>query len=105
MSFSWEELPDINEVRETLKSQAQVRARLKAAKLELEIYQAKMVQRKQRDSSVKIIGVDEETEKRLRQLLNDVLALESQLDELDADAKFMDYRKEAAKIMSYKGRA
>lgn len=102
--FSWAELPGIDDVYSSLKKQAQIKARLRVAKLELEIYQAKMTQAKPRTTSVKLVGVDEQSEVRLYELLLSVANLESELDELDAEVKFNEYRREAAKIISYKQR-
>ncbi len=102
--MSWEDLPDITDVRTALKQQADIRAQLKIAKLELEQYQAWLVQRKPRDASVKLVGIDEQSRIRLDELLNKVVMLEGKLDDIDADVKFNDYRREAAKIMSYRGR-
>jgi hypothetical protein len=103
-SFSWDSLPDINEVRDALRKQAQLRAELKVARLELEQYQAWLSQRKPRDSSVKLVGIDEQTRLKLDTLLQHVAKLEGDLDHVDADVKFNDYRREACKIMSYGGR-
>lgn len=101
---SWEDLPDIMDVREALKKQAGVRAQLKVAELELEQFQAFLVQRKPRDSSVKLVGIDEQTRIKLDDLLRRVVALKGELDDIDAEVKFNDFRREAAKIVSFRGR-
>ncbi len=100
----WSELPDITDVRSALKAQAKLRAQLKVAELELEQFQAFLVQRKPRDSSVKLVGVDEQTRIKLDDLLRKVVAIKGELDEVDAEVKFNDFRREAAKIVSYRGR-
>ena len=102
--MDWSELPDYDKVRDALKAQARLKADLRVAELELEIAQAELVRIKPRDSSVKLIGIDEESKQRLHSLHLRVIVLRAQLDELDADVKFNDYVKDAAKVMSYKGR-
>lgn len=102
--MDWSELPDINDVYESLKQQADLKARHRIAKLRLEMYQAEMVQRKPRDSSVKVVGVDEASRKILAGLLEAVAEIEGQLDQLDANVKFNDYRREAAKIVGFRTR-
>lgn len=103
-SFTWEDLPDINEVRDALFNQADIKAQLKIAKLDLEIYQAMMAKEKPRDTSVKLIGVDDQSRDRLQDLLNRVRHCESDLDRADATVKFHSYRLEAAKVIGYKTR-
>jgi len=103
-SFSWEELPDITEVRSALFNQADIKAQLKIAKLDLEIYQAELTKEKPRDSSVKLIGIDDTSRGRLQDLMNRVRHLESDLDRADAEVKFHAYRLEAAKMIGYKTR-
>ncbi len=100
----WESVPDIHEVRDALFQQAACRARLKIAKLELDIYQAELVQRKPRDASVKIIGVDDESRAKLHELQLHVLSAEDELNRIDAEVKFNSHRIDAAKAFMYRNR-
>lgn len=102
--FSWRELPDIDEVAAALKRQAFLKAQLRIAKLHLEMYQAEMARRKPRDSTVKLIGVDDATRADLKGLFDRVNEIEELLGEIEADITFYNYRRDAAKIMSYQGR-
>ena len=104
MSFDWAELPDISDVRDALYTQANIKAQLKIAKLELEIYQADMAPQKPRDSSVKLIGIDDTSRAHIQELLNRVVSVESELDTVDASVKFHSYRLEAAKALMYRSR-
>jgi len=104
MSFDWSELPDIIDVYKSLQLQADLKAKLKAAKLSLEIYQAELCREKPRDTSVKLIGIDEQSRAKLEGLFNSIAEIESQLDKVDAEVKFNNSRIDAAKVMGYKGR-
>jgi hypothetical protein len=102
MSYNWSELPDVNDVYDSLKQQAALRAQLKVAKLQLEIYQAELCKAKPRDTSVKLLGIDEESRAKLAEMFSAILTLESALDEIDAQVKFNSQRIEAAKLMSFR---
>lgn len=102
--FSWKELPDINAVADALKLQALLKTRLRIAKLQLDMYQAEMSRTKPRDATVKLIGVDEHTKAKLQALFDVVCQIEDELGQVEADITFYNYRKDAAKIMSYQGR-
>lgn len=104
MALQWSDLPDFEEVQQSIRDQHDTKARLKVAKLELEIYQARLTQIKPRDASVKLVGVDEESAARLRALFDRIIELETVLEQLDATVKFNDYRLAAAKLISYNGR-
>jgi hypothetical protein len=104
VAFDWEILPDAGEVHTSLMRQADLKARLKIAKLELEIYQAELVRSKPRDTSVKLIGIDDETRARVRELLQRVIDVEVELDTVDAQVKFNNHRVDAAKMLAYKTR-
>jgi hypothetical protein len=104
MGFSWEELPDVMDVHGALMKQANLKALVKMAKLELEIYQAELSNKIPRNSSVKLVGHDDESRDRLRILLNRLVELESELDVVDAEVKFNSHRIEAAKMLAYKNR-
>lgn len=102
--FSWRDLPDIQDVADALNQQGVLKARLRVAKLQLEIYQAELVRKKPRDSTVKLIGIDDASKAQLVLLFEKVNAIEEQLGDVEAAITFYNYRKEAAKIMSYQGR-
>lgn len=101
MALTWNDLPDFDAVQKTLDDQSDTKARLKVAKLELEIYQAKMMQRGPRAAYVKLIGVDEESAAHLAALLQKVVDLEIQLDGLDAEVAFNNYRRDIIKSLSF----
>lgn len=103
-SFSWETLPEFDAVREALTQQAALKARLKIAKLELEIYQSELMRLKPRDSTVKLIGIDDASRIRLRTLFDAVSEIEKTLDSVDANVKFHSYRLDAAKALMYRSR-
>jgi len=102
--LDWSELPDIMEVYDALRKQADLKAQLRIAKLTLEIYQAKLCKEKPRDASVKLVGIDDESREQLANYLNHVAQLEGELDKIDADVKFNSHRIDASKAMSYKMR-
>lgn len=102
--IDWNELPDILDVHDTLKRQADLKAQLRIAKLTLEIYQATLTKEKPRDSSVKLIGIDAESRAQLENYLRHVAELEGELDKVDADVKFNGHRIEGARAMMYKNR-
>lgn len=104
MSYDWESFPDLEDVRGALMNQAELKTQLKIAKLELEIYQAELCQRKPRDASVKIVGVDDISKQHLEGLMRRVITVEEQLEHVDATVKFNSHRIEVAKAISYKGR-
>jgi hypothetical protein len=103
--LDWAELPDIHDVRDALKHQADLKARIRIEELQLDILRAVEVQKKPRDTSVKFVGTDEESGARIQKVLHNLIALKNELDAVEADIKFHEYRRDAAKTMSYKGRA
>ena len=102
--LDWSELPDIMEVYDALRKQAELKAQLRIAKLTLEIYQAKLSKEKPRDASVKLIGIDDESRAQLENYLKHVAEIEGELDRVDADVKFNSHRIDASKAISYKMR-
>jgi len=104
MSYNWEEIPNITDVREMLLRQAGLKAALKIAKLELEIYQSELTQKHPRNSSVKLVGVDDESKNKLSQLLRRVIDVETELDIVDAEVRFNAHRLDTAKALMYRGR-
>lgn len=104
LAYDWAELPDVTDVHAILMKQAELKARLKMSKLELEIYQAELAYAYPRNAAVRIVGVDDTSKARLRELLSAVVGVESELDSVDAEAKFNNHRMEAAKALAYKNR-
>lgn len=104
MSLSPDEFPDLEDVRNALLNQADLKTQLKIAKLELEIYQAELCQRKPRDSTVRVVGLDDVSKQHLEGLMRRVITIEEQLDYMDATVKFNSHRVEIAKAISYRGR-
>lgn len=99
-----DQFPDLEDVRNALLNQADLKTQLKIAKLELEIYQAELCQRKPRDSTVRIVGVDDISKQQLAELMRRIIHIEEELDYVDATVKFNSHRVEIAKAISYRGR-
>lgn len=103
-ALDWADLPDITEVRDTMKRHAHIKAEIRLLELQLEMVQAEMAELKPRNTAVRVIGVDDASRNRLTTLRESVARAKNVLDDVAADLDFLEYRKEAAKIMSYKGR-
>ena len=100
----WDELPEIEEVRRELLALADAKAHLRMCELELTIAQALIAKAAPRNTAARIIGVDDATREKLLQLHSQVIDAKNQLDRIQADVDFSEYRKDACKITSYKGR-
>lgn len=103
-ALSWDSLPDILEVRDTLRAIAVQRARLRELELQISILQARMSKAAPRNAAAKIIGIDEQSEQQLIGLQHNIVQVKNSIDDLEADEKFLNFRKEIVKSVSWKGR-
>lgn len=103
-SLSWDQLPDIYEVRGVLKQLAIHRARLREAELELSIAQADIAKDNPRNTAAKVVGVSGETRTQLIRLQSEIVSIKNMIDDLEAEEKFLNFRKEIVKSVSWKGR-
>lgn len=102
--MNWSDLPDIYEVRNALREMVHAKARLRALELELTIAQADISVRAPRNTAARIVGIDEGTRVNLIRLQREIIAAKDNLDHWDAEVRFHDFRKDAAKVTGYKTR-
>jgi hypothetical protein len=97
--------PDASRMHACINRAVLARTKLRAAKLELALYQAEMDIRKPRSPSARMLGVDDESERRMRSLHTAVMDAENEVDEYESELKFEEYIKETAKMRAYQSRA
>lgn len=86
---SWKESIDPLYAFQALQSLARARIEYRTAKAELEECEARMAKLKPRTSYVKVIGVDEETESKIKELRVYLLKSQAALDELQSLVDFI----------------
>lgn len=100
----WNELPSYEDIRTILHRQADLQSRVRVAELQLDILKAEMSQKKPRDASVKVIGVDAESRTALLAAQSAYLALKEELDHVNADVTLHNFHKDVARMLAYNGR-
>lgn len=100
----WNEMPDALEVYEAMQSMVAARARLRAASLELEIFEAQMAKLAPRNVAARKIGIDEETFERALLLNRALIEAKNELDKWEVLIDFLNFRKEMYKAEAYKVR-
>lgn len=103
--MDWRDPPDINEVRNVLSQRASVLGQMKSAKAELEYWEAYCTRVKPRTPHVRILGVDEESERELTRLRREVLEYELALAHIEGELDFLNYRKDIFKSLSFYDRS
>ncbi len=102
--MSWNEAPGYEEVHDLMRRRAGVSAEVRSLELQVQITEALISLEKPRNTAARVVGYDDETRERMLKLRNDLTKKRSELDELDAEVKFLDYHKDIYKAISYRER-
>jgi len=103
-NISWDNLPDIYEVRTALRELVSAKAQLRAAELSLAIAQADIAKEAPRNTAARVVGVDAETRQSLINLQRIVIQCKNGVDHWEAEVKFHEFRRDCAKTVSYKSK-
>jgi hypothetical protein len=103
---TWKELPTADVVYGWLKRRAVVQANIRSLSLGISIEEARISMEKPRDKAVRVVGLggiggDDTPVIRLRRELD---AMQRELDDLDAEIKMFEFRKDVFKSLSFKER-
>jgi len=101
---SWREEPVFELVQSALKDRGIIKAKIEAFEAELKILQAQMSQKQPRNTSVKIIGIDQESSERLIGLQKELAYLYGSLAKCEAEIDFNKFHLELFKALAYKER-
>jgi len=100
----WSDLPSFDEVQELLKRRASISAEIRMLELRLQWKEAEISVEKPRNTSVRIIGYDDETREFMLTMREALATKRGELDVLDAELKLLDYRKDIFRALAYRER-
>jgi hypothetical protein len=100
---SWRSLPSADQVHGWLRLQSQLKAKVRSIKLEIQLEEARIGKKKPRDTSARVIGVDEE-QSPIVYLRKALLDAEANLDEIESELKMFEFRRDIFRALAYKER-
>lgn len=102
--MSWSDPPELEEVRAAYRNEAAYTATLRALELRLTILQARISRVTPRNTAVRVVGNNDADRDELQGLYNDIEHQRKLLDETKAEVKFLEFRLEMFKAISYRTR-
>lgn len=102
--MNWNELPGFEEVHDFLRKRAALSAEIRVLELKIKLLEAEISVQKPRNTAARVIGYDDETGAAMREMRNCLAYKCGELDEVDAEIKFFDYRKDIIKTLAYRER-
>lgn len=100
----WNDPPDYDEVRQRLDERARLTGRLRSLELELTIAQAKIAKIAPRNPAARVIGTNDENGAELISLQQSIMRTKNDLDVVEAEIDFLNFRRDIYKTESYKGK-
>lgn len=98
----WREEPSFENVQSALKERGITKAQIEALDAELKIEQAFIARKKPRDTSARVVGIDEETQTRLIELQRELAQLRGKLAQVEADVDFNKFHLDIFKALCFK---
>lgn len=102
--MSWTDTPNFDEVHDILKRRASLSGRIRITELNIQLLEAEIGLEKPRNTHIRFLGSDGNRE-RMQSLRVELVNLRNELDEVEAEIKFLDYRKDIFRAVAYRERA